>query len=274
MRLLLRVLLVIIVLVLIVVFPIGGGFGAGTPCALLSTYDTVLFAHRAGAVVFPENSFEGVRRAHRLGYDGVELDIHETADGRFVLIHDDSCQRMLGLNERVDQLRLDQLRSAHLRLNGAATDCRIATLDTVLSVFGDSLLFYLDTKITGLGQSDRLAQLIEAHHALDRTVVATSSIPFLLWLEFRHPEVNTVLEGFDKGEEWTYGIFPRKFRPDLLSSFAFETDSAHAAWLRAHDLLREKIVYGLDSAALARARALGISRFIVDEGVPRVGGPH
>lgn len=273
MKFVVRTLFVMAVLVLIVLFPIGGGFGAKTDDALLDGYDTVYFAHRAGAVSFPENSFEGVQRAHRLGYQGVELDIHETADGHFVLIHDDSCQRMLGLPEAVDRMELDALRAAHLHLNGTPTASRIATLDTVLSVFGDSMLFYLDTKITGLGQADRLAALIERHHALRHTVVATSSIPFLIWLEYRHPQVNTVLEGFDKGEEWTYALFPKRFRPDLLSSFAFETDSAQVDWLRSHDLLREKIVYGLDSVAFARARSLGISRFIVDEGIPHI-GPH
>lgn len=261
----------LVLLALVLVFPIGGGFGPKPDSALLNTLDTAYFAHRAGAVVFPENCLDGVRRAHRMGYDGVELDIHETADGHFVLIHDDSCQRLMGIDGRVDEKRLDELQAVPLRLNGEPTDSHLTTLDTVLTLFGDSMLFYLDTKITGLQQADRLAALIIRHHALERTIVATSSIPFLLWLEYRHPEVNTVLEGFDKGEEWTYGLFPKNFRPDLLSSFSFETDSAQVDWLRAHGLLRNKIVYGLDSAAFARARALGISRFIVDEGIPRIG---
>jgi hypothetical protein len=39
------------------------------------------------------------------------------------------------------------------------------------------------------------------------------------------------------------------------------------AWLRKQSLLANKIVYGVDSAEHARMTGLGISRFIVDEGL-------
>ena len=42
-------------------------------------------------------------------------------------------------------------------------------------------------------------------------------------------------------------------------------------WLRDHDLLENKIVYDMDSATYERLRALGVTRFIVDEGEPVIG---
>ena len=105
----------------------------------------------------------------------------------------------------------------------------------------------------------------------ENVLIASSSIPFITSLEYHHPELNTVLEGFDKGEEWTWWLFPKNFRPDFVSSFAFEVDEDHVAWLKEHGLLANKIVYGMDSAGHERMRALGITRFIVDEGVPVIG---
>lgn len=270
-RRILRIALFALLLLVAAVVLVGGGFGTKGDHNRIHTIDTVYFAHRAGAVVFPENCLEGVHRADSLGYTGVELDIHETSDHRFVLIHDDSCRRLLGLPGLVSEHTLAELRAVPLRLNEVPTACHIATLDTVLGAFGDRLLFYLDCKITSPAQAERLAGLIERHGHVENVLIASSSIPFLTTLEYRHPQLTTVLEGFDKGEEWTYALFPKKFRPDLLSSFSFETDSDQVAWLKAHDLLRDKIVYGLDSAAFARAQRLGITRFIVDEGVPRIG---
>jgi glycerophosphoryl diester phosphodiesterase len=269
-RILLRLFLAI-ALVLALLSLIGGGFGKKVTTTRLDGIDTAWFAHRSGAGVFPENSLEGVQRAYRLGYTGVEVDVRATADGAFVLFHDDSCQRLLGVEGAMAERTLSGLQALHLRLRGVVSACHVPTLDTVLSAFGDSLLFYLDVKVTTLSQADAIAAIIERHHAFQNTFVASSSIPFIAWLEFHHPEVNTVLEGFDRGEEWTYSLFPEKFRPDLLSSFAFETDSTQIGWLREQGLLRHKIVYGLDAVALQRARSLGLSRFIVDEGVPPIG---
>ncbi len=269
-RVLLRILIVLLLAVALLAL-VGGGFGSKMTPTRLDAIDTAWFAHRSGAGVFPENSMEGVQRAFHLDYTGVELDVRATADEQFVLFHDDGCMRLLGFEGRMDEHTLAELQRYDLRLRGVASNCKVPTLDAVLAAFGDSLLFYLDVKVTSLAQADAIASIIERHHAIDNVFVASSSIPFIAWLEFRHPEVNTVLEGFDRGEEWTWFAFPRKFRPDLLSSFAFETDSAQIDWLRENGLLQRKIVYGLDPAALQRARSLGLSRFIVDEGVPPIG---
>ena len=149
--------------------------------------------------------------------------------------------------------------------------CHIPTLDAALSRIGDTLLIYLDAKFSGLSQADSLAKLIALHQAEEITLVASSSITFLTYLEFHHPELNTVLEGFDQGEEWTYWFFPKSFRPDFLSSFDDEVNDEHIGWLREHDLLANKLVYGMDSAGYVRMRTAGITRLIVDEGVPVIG---
>lgn len=252
---------------LVLAFGIGGGFGKKSNTSHLDKLPIAYFAHRAGDAVLPENSAEGVARSIVQGYAGVEIDIHATRDGVFILFHDDSCQRMLGIEGTVAEHTFAELKDIPLRNHSVPTELRIARLDSVLTRYGDSLLFYLDIKLTGRDQAERIAQLVERHAPKENILIASSSIPFLLSLEYGHPEINTVLEGFDKGEEWTWWLFPKKFRPDFVSSFAFETDNAQVAWLRKQSLLANKIVYGVDSAEHARMTGLGISRFIVDEGL-------
>lgn len=252
---------------LVLAFGIGGGFGKKSNTSHLDKLPIAYFAHRAGDAVLPENCAEGVARSIVQGYAGVEIDIHATRDGVFILFHDDSCQRMLGIEGTVAEHTFAELKDIPLRNHSVPTELRIARLDSVLARYGDSLLFYLDIKLTGRDQAERIAQLVERHAPKENILIASSSIPFLLSLEYGHPEINTVLEGFDKGEEWTWWLFPKKFRPDFVSSFAFETDNAQVAWLRKQSLLANKIVYGVDSAQHARMTGLGISRFIVDEGL-------
>jgi len=263
-----RFLLLSIVPLLVFPFTIGGGFGKKAHSSRLSSLPLAHFAHRAGDAVLPENSAEGIARSLALGYEGVEIDIHATSDGVFVLLHDDSCQRMLGLDGTLDQRTYAELKDMPLRNHTVPTALRIARLDSVLSRYGDSLLFYLDIKVTGRDQADSIARVVERFAPAENVLIASSSIPFITSLEYHHPELNTVLEGFDKGEEWTWWLFPKNFRPDLVSSFDDEVDEDHVVWLKKHDLLANKLVYGMDSAGYERMRTLGISRFIVDEGVP------
>ena len=53
--------------------------------------------------------------------------------------------------------------------------------------------------------------------------------------------------------------------------FVMDVITVSGAWLKEHGLLANKLVYGMDSAGYERMRALGITRLIVDEGVPVIG---
>ena len=49
---------------------------------------TLVLAHRGANRLEPENTLAAFRRALELGADGVELDVHSTADARLVVRHD------------------------------------------------------------------------------------------------------------------------------------------------------------------------------------------
>jgi glycerophosphoryl diester phosphodiesterase len=53
----------------------------------------VNIAHRGGKDIVPENTLEGFLEGLRVGTDVVELEVHLTADGHLVAIHDDTVDR-------------------------------------------------------------------------------------------------------------------------------------------------------------------------------------
>ncbi|MFN8104150.1 MAG: glycerophosphodiester phosphodiesterase [Acidimicrobiia bacterium] len=62
--------------------------------ALFSGNDRPLvLGHRGAPQVAPENTMAGFEKAEREGADGVELDVHRSADGEFVVIHDPTLDR-------------------------------------------------------------------------------------------------------------------------------------------------------------------------------------
>jgi glycerophosphoryl diester phosphodiesterase len=52
-----------------------------------------IVAHRGAAALAPENTMAAFRKAHQVGADMFELDVHLSADGVPVVIHDDTLER-------------------------------------------------------------------------------------------------------------------------------------------------------------------------------------
>jgi glycerophosphoryl diester phosphodiesterase len=53
----------------------------------------LIFAHRGGCALGPENTFAAFERGMAAGADGLELDVHLSADGVVVVHHDDTLNR-------------------------------------------------------------------------------------------------------------------------------------------------------------------------------------
>lgn len=90
------------------------------------------FAHRGlyeKDQSIPENSLPAFARAADAGY-GMELDVQLSRDGRIVVFHDDTLDRVCGVHARVDELDYAELRE--LRLCG--TEESIPLFDEVLAL--------------------------------------------------------------------------------------------------------------------------------------------
>jgi glycerophosphoryl diester phosphodiesterase len=69
-----------------------------------------IIAHRGASWDAPENTIAAVNLAWEQGADAVEADFRLTRDGQIVAIHDDSTQRQTGIDLRVSEHTLDELR--------------------------------------------------------------------------------------------------------------------------------------------------------------------
>lgn len=66
--------------------------------------------HRGAAGLAPENTMVSFETAVRIGVDMIELDVHATADGRIVVLHDSDVSRTTNGSGRVDAMLYDQVR--------------------------------------------------------------------------------------------------------------------------------------------------------------------
>jgi glycerophosphoryl diester phosphodiesterase len=77
----------------------------------IQTRDAVMvIAHRGAAGKTPENTLAAVRQAIKDGADWIEIDVQESVDGEVVVIHDSDFMKLAGINLKVWNTTLKQLK--------------------------------------------------------------------------------------------------------------------------------------------------------------------
>ncbi len=70
----------------------------------------LVFAHRGGGGIYPENTLEAFRYSAEKKVDVLELDIHATSDGKLVVLHDSSVDRTTDGSGKVKEMTLAELK--------------------------------------------------------------------------------------------------------------------------------------------------------------------
>jgi glycerophosphoryl diester phosphodiesterase len=165
-----------------------------------------LFAHRGASARAPENTLEAFRLAREQGAPYLELDIHLSADGELVVIHDSSVSRTTGRRGRVENMTLAELRKLDAGFKFTmdhgrtfpyrAKGLRIPTLSEVLETFSETRIT-VELKPTQDGVAEKLAETLRRHHAEERVIVASSEQDLLRRFRQAAPHVAT---SFSKDE--------------------------------------------------------------------------
>lgn len=108
----------------------------------------LVFGHRGAPRQAPENTLAAFRRAAELGADGIELDVHLSADGVPVVIHNTKVDATTDGTGYVSHLTRAQLKAldAGTHFDAAFAGERIPTLREVLAEVGQDLLINIELK--------------------------------------------------------------------------------------------------------------------------------
>ncbi len=147
-----------IVLVFIVLKVNGNGllmFQNAHPFANQLSNTVVVIAHRGNSSEAPENTLAAINEAFALGASMVEVDVHLSADGQPVVIHDDTVDRTTNGKGLVAQMTIDQLKSldAGSWKNPKYANERIPTLAEALKAAQGKGRLLLDVKVENLGRA-------------------------------------------------------------------------------------------------------------------------
>ena len=134
-------------------------------------------AHRGFTKSFPDNTLEAYRAAIEILVDGVEFDVRETADNRFIIHHDPQLQ-----GKDINKMSQDEIRS--VRLEGKY---KIPTLEETLDLLRNRTGLMIEVK--EVRSVDSFLALVRAGTNLNDVIVTSFNHEFILRLSELAPEI-------------------------------------------------------------------------------------
>ncbi len=107
-----------------------------------------IIAHRGASGYAPENTLLSFKKAIEMGSHAVEFDVQMTADGKLVVIHDETLERTTDGKGFVIYSNYDYIKglSAGKWFGAAYEDERVPTLEEVLDLYNNKTSIHLEIK--------------------------------------------------------------------------------------------------------------------------------
>lgn len=146
-------------------------------------YSLLVLAHRGTGAGANENSLNSFKEGLEGGTDGIEFDVRITKDNVVVCSHDDSLNRVFGIELKVSELDYEELVQLGLTKNG-----RLLKADEVFEEFGKDI--YYNIEIKDPGAVSGLADLIKKYE-ITNYMISTFKHDCLPVAKGLLPELNT-----------------------------------------------------------------------------------
>lgn len=231
---------------------------------------SLVVAHRGYSALFPENTMIAFTEAAELGAPMIEMDLHMTADGKIVVVHDHELGRTIsgeGMIHETDWSVLADLEAGSW-FSAEFSEEGVPLLEEVLGGIPAPVQLNLEIKHEGFEEPERLNQflglflkIIRPHEA--RIVVSCFSLEILRALRAKHgglrlaylndaPATTLELKKYE-----TLGLYS-------LNLNHLEIDRAMVDAIHGHGM--KVFAYTPNSAAaMTRLLDIGVDALITDE---------
>ncbi len=218
-----------------------------------------MIAHRGVSGLELENTCPAFVAAGVKSYYGIETDVHVTADGKFIVCHDDDLKRVAGLDMVIEKSNFDDLRKVRMKDTDGKTmraDLFLPTLEEYISIcrkYDKQAILELKNEMPK-EKVWEIAEIIKNMGWLSHTTFISFAGNNLVWLREKYPKADAqfLSETFD--EAVLQFILDNEFDADLCGWCLTKevVDTLHAKG-------RKVNVWTLDTVQHAEmARAAGV----------------
>ncbi len=224
--------------------------------------DLVIVAHRGAAGRAPENTIAAVKAAIEDRADWVEIDVQESADGRVVVVHDSDFMKLAGIDSKVWDTPLEQIRSIDVGSWFAAefADQRVPTLAEVLSECRDRAAVVIELKYYGHDErlEERVVDVVEKSGMVDHSAIMSLKYDGVQKIRKLRPD-------------WRIGLLSAQVLGSMsrldVDFLAVNMAMATPAFIRSNQAAGKQVFVWTvnDRLSLFKMMSLGVDGIITDE---------
>ncbi|MGI6279828.1 MAG: glycerophosphodiester phosphodiesterase [Acutalibacteraceae bacterium] len=199
----------------------------------------VNYAHRGASEYLPENTLLAFYTGIYMGANGIETDVRKTKDGKLILFHDDTLERVTGESGAVEDYTYKELQNFHVKKNGFYDKIPLFE-DFLQHLSHQNLTFAIELK--GEGVEEEIAELLRKYDMANKTVVTSFSFEYISKFRLLAPE-------------FPIGWLVREINDDIINSL--KSINAEEICPKA-EILTAELVDDLHSKGF-RVRAWGVA---------------
>ncbi|MBQ7584433.1 MAG: glycerophosphoryl diester phosphodiesterase membrane domain-containing protein [Lachnospiraceae bacterium] len=157
--------------------------------------DTVpVVAHRTGGFLASENSLEGIDEAVKHDCYGSETDIQRTADGYYIINHDNTFKRLTGNPGKPGNMTLEEIKQLRITdTTGSGKLLPVPTLEELLDRGKGRVKLFLELKgaTADTRMADDVVALVRERDMVDDVILISLKIDVMEYVEENYPEFDT-----------------------------------------------------------------------------------
>lgn len=170
---------------------------SGNSFKLMDALDiATITAHRGSSSEYPENSMTAFEQAVKDLTDCIELDVRQTADGGFVVMHDENLKRTTGVDRIVGELTKEQICGLKVgyELSGNTGDETVPSLEEVLEFARYKpvkLNIELKTADTDVDYAEGIYEILTEYGVLDSCYITSTDYDILRQMKMLDGNIET-----------------------------------------------------------------------------------
>lgn len=141
-------------------------------------------AHRGFSSEAPENSIESFKKAAKSGIDMVEFDVHETKDGRIIVMHDQTLDRTTDGKGVIKDLTLKEIRKFH-EANGE----HVPTIEEVIRILRKNCALNIEIKDKHL--ANKVLAIIKKEKIQNKVMISSVHAGVIRLIKQKEPKIKT-----------------------------------------------------------------------------------
>ena len=153
-----------------------------------------IIAHRAGGTMASENSVEGISCAIDRGCYGSEIDVQRTADGFYIINHDNDFKRLTGVARAPEDMTMDEIRELRIKdTTGNGRLLPVVTFEEMLDAAKGKELLFIELKGSSADQRmvDELVQIVKERDCVADVAFISLNYDIISYAETNYPEFLT-----------------------------------------------------------------------------------